>query len=205
MFALVSIPRWPLLVKIYTKTGDNGTTGLFAGPRVSKNNTRIAAYGTVDELNALLGVVAATLSDLSGDKVVGACIEIERLIPQLQSDLFSVGAELATPEPGKHGMQLLTDARVGEIEALIDHFEQQLPKLTSFVLPGGTPTAAQLHLARTVCRRAERDVVSLAEEDGGFESERILVYLNRLSDLLFVAARLANHLGGAVDVPWQRP
>ncbi|GAB5403443.1 MAG: cob(I)yrinic acid a,c-diamide adenosyltransferase [Aureliella sp.] len=202
---LLSILVGHCVVKIYTKTGDNGTTGLFAGPRVSKNHSRIAAYGTVDELNALLGVVAAALNGASSGVNDGSWSEVQELIPRIQADLFSIGAELATPEPDKHGMQLLSDARSSELETLIDQLEQQLPKLTSFVLPGGTLVAAHLHLARTVCRRAERDVVSLREEDPGCEPERIIVYLNRLSDLLFVLARFANHLGGVSDVPWQRP
>lgn len=194
-------------MKIYTKTGDNGTTGLFAGPRVSKNHLRIAAYGTVDELSAVLGVVSAEIH--AGDDREGVAasdwIKIQELIPQVQADLFSIGAELATPEPAKHDMLLLTDARAAELESQIDQFEQRLPSLTSFILPGGALVAAHLHLARTVCRRAERDVVGLSEADEAFNSQRIVIYLNRLSDLLFVLARFANQLSCVAEVHWQRP
>lgn len=196
------------VVKIYTKTGDNGTTGLFAGPRVAKNHVRIAAYGTVDELSAVLGCVAAGLGSTEGSRAVEAVSGrelLEDLLPRLQSDLFSIGAELATPEPDKHGMKLLAADRIAELESQIDQADSVLPALSSFILPGGTTTAAHLHLARTVCRRAERDIVSLGEAEPDCDLQRIIVYLNRLSDLLFVMARLENHQRGVADVPWERP
>lgn len=195
-------------MKIYTKTGDNGTTGLFAGPRVSKNHVRIAAYGTVDELSAVLGCVASGLqvqeaSSVAQDDIVR--VPLEDLLPRLQSDLFAIGAELATPEPDKHEMKLLTAERITELEEVIDGADSVLPALSSFILPGGTTSAAQLHLARTVCRRAERDIVSLGDAEPECDFQRIIIYLNRLSDLLFVMARLENHHRGVADIPWERP
>jgi cob(I)alamin adenosyltransferase len=180
-------------VKIYTRTGDDGTTGLFGGARVPKASPRVEAYGTVDELNATLGVArAAKLDALTDD-----------LLAQVQVDLFSLGAELATA-PGKEeklAMHLI-DARDAErLERAIDQAEANLAPLTSFVLPGGTSGAAALHLARTVCRRAERLVLAIAPEHAAPRAE-LVVYLNRLSDLLFVLARRANAEGGVADVPW---
>ncbi|MEZ6133545.1 MAG: cob(I)yrinic acid a,c-diamide adenosyltransferase [Pirellulaceae bacterium] len=182
-------------MKIYTKTGDNGTTGLFAGPRVAKDDSRIAAYGAVDELNAVLGIAVATM---------GAEVQFRSVLVAVQSDLFSIGAELATPEPEKHDMCLLTDERIASLEKQIDEFDAELPPLSNFVLPGGSLAAAQLHAARTVCRRAERDVVHLSHVEGVYDCGRVIVYLNRLSDLLFVMARLANQRAGIADLPWNR-
>lgn len=184
-------------MKIYTKTGDSGTTGLFAGPRVLKDNPRIAAYGSVDELNAILGMVLQSLSPESKP--------LAEIITQIQSDLFSVGAELATPDPVSNNMCLLSEARIGELEQSIDSMEETLPPLSNFVLPGGCPASASLHWARTVCRRAERDVVHLAQQPGIADCGRIIVYLNRLSDWLFVVARQQNALAGVPDQPWVRP
>jgi cob(I)alamin adenosyltransferase len=180
-------------VKIYTKTGDRGETGLFGGARVSKASARVAAYGDVDELNSVLGVALAHGSDK----------EVASLLSTIQSELFDLGAELACT-PTKQvdvGVPLLSDEHVEVLERAIDRFESDLPPLKSFVLPGGVPEAAYLHMARTVCRRAERKLVALATAEG--VRDVVLRYLNRLSDLLFVLARHANHREGRPDVPWK--
>ena len=184
-------------MKIYTKTGDSGTTGLFAGPRVFKDSSRIAAYGSVDELNAILGMVLQSLSPHSE--------QLARIITQIQSDLFSIGAELATPDPVTQGMCLLPESRTNDLERSIDEMEETLPPLKNFVLPGGCPASASLHWARTVCRRAERDVVHLSQQPGIADCGRIIMYLNRLSDWLFVGARQQNAISGLPDQPWVRP
>jgi cob(I)alamin adenosyltransferase len=184
-------------MKIYTKTGDSGTTGLFAGPRVFKDSPRIAAYGSVDELNAILGMVLQSLSPGADQPA--------RIITQIQSDLFSIGAELATPDPVAQGMCLLPASRASDLERSIDEMEETLPPLKNFVLPGGCPASASLHWARTVCRRAERDVVHLSQQAGIADCGRIIIYLNRLSDWLFVAARQQNAIAGFPDQPWVRP
>jgi len=178
-------------VKIYTKTGDDGTTGLYGGARVKKASPRVGAYGTVDELNAVVGVARATKIDA----------EMDAALAEVQSDLFVLGAELATP-PGKEEklrMRLLDDADAARLEAAIDRAEGWLEPLKTFVLPGGCPQAAALHLARTVGRRAEREVLALEDAPA---RRACVVYLNRLSDLLFVMARRANQLAGVHDVPW---
>jgi cob(I)alamin adenosyltransferase len=182
-------------MKIYTKTGDDGETGLFAGPRVRKDDPRIEAYGTVDELNALLGL--ARCEQLPA--------EIEACLVRVQSELFSVGAELATPEPEKHGTALVGDPHVAALEAEIDHLDAALPPLRQFILPAGPRGAALLHVARGVCRRAERRVITLADLPGGNVSLRVIRYLNRLGDYLFVAARFAASQAGAAEIPWTRP
>jgi cob(I)alamin adenosyltransferase len=178
-------------VKIYTKTGDDGTTGLFGGGRVAKASARVEAYGTVDELNAVLGVARAT----------GLEATTEAVLAHVQVDLFTLGAELACV-PGREaklGMTLLGAADAERLEHAIDDAETGLPPLKNFVLPGGSAQAAALHLARTVCRRAERAV--LAVDDAKARNE-VVIYLNRLSDLLFVLARRANAQAGVADVPW---
>jgi cob(I)alamin adenosyltransferase len=179
-------------VKIYTKTGDAGETGLFGGARVSKGDRRVEAYGEVDELNAALGVVRAQVEDP----------ELDRHLARIQDELFCVGAELATPHGAKARSAIppVDAAWVERLEAAIDAWDAELPPLRQFVLPGGTRTAAALHLARCVCRRAERRVVALAAE--AEVAPATLAYLNRLSDLLFVAARLANHRAGRAEAPW---
>ena len=194
-------------MKIYTKTGDSGTTGLFAGPRVPKDHPRIAAYGAVDELNAVLGLFAASLDSHSDwhVSVQEVMVPIRVLVEHIQSDLFSIGAELATPDPHQHGMCLLTEQRVQFLEQCIDALDGELPPLSHFVLPGGTQLSAQLHLARTVCRRAEREVVHLAHQPEAADCELVIIFLNRLSDLLFVAARWVNHRSGVADIQWIRP
>jgi len=180
-------------MRIYTKTGDAGTTGLFGGVRVDKDVERVEAFGTVDELNSALGLARA--EELSA--------ELDELLGRIQNDLFSLGAELACA-PGKE--QRLPARRIGtsEITALedaIDQNEAELAPLTNFILPGGARSSAALHAARTVCRRAERRVVTAGRSES-WRAE-ILVYLNRLSDLLFVLARRANQLAGRTDVLWK--
>lgn len=178
-------------MRLYTKTGDDGTTGLFGGARVRKASTRVGAYGTVDELNAVLGVARSA----------GLAPATDALLATVQSDLFVLGAELACL-PGKEDklkMRLLDEADCARLEQAIDASEGPLPPLRSFVLPGGSPQAAALHLARTVCRRAERDVLGI---DGGDVRATLVVYLNRLSDLLFSLARGENVRAGVDDVPW---
>ena len=183
-----------MTLKIYTRTGDRGDTGLFGGGRVGKDDVRVDAYGEVDELNAVVGVVRAT----------APASPIATLLEQVQRDLFSIGAILATPDLEKMRRQLekarLDDARIAELERAIDAAEERLEPLKAFILPGGAPPAAALHVARTVCRRAERRVVHLARDVE--LPEVVIVYLNRLSDLLFTLARLANHEAGAPDVEW---
>ncbi|HEY2412361.1 MAG TPA: cob(I)yrinic acid a,c-diamide adenosyltransferase [Pirellulaceae bacterium] len=182
-------------MKIYTKTGDAGETGLFAGARVRKDDVRIEAYGTVDELNAAIGL--ARSERLSP--------EIEQTLERVQSELFSVGAELATPDPAKHGMALIGDAQTRKLEAAIDHLEGGLPPLKQFILPAGSRGGALLHLARGICRRAERRVVTLANTPDTTISTALITYLNRLGDYLFVAARFANQEAKAVETKWQKP
>jgi cob(I)alamin adenosyltransferase len=182
-------------MKIYTKTGDAGETGLFAGARVRKDDARIEAYGTVDELNAALGLARAD----------GLPVVIDQTLERVQSELFSVGAELATPEPERHGTALVGEVHIGLLEKAIDHLEAGLPPLKHFVLPAGCRGGASLHVARGVCRRAERRVVTLASVAGVEISPRIVGYLNRLGDYLFVAARFANQEAKAIETKWQKP
>jgi cob(I)alamin adenosyltransferase len=182
-------------MKIYTRTGDQGDTGLFGGPRVGKDDARLQAYGTVDELNAFVGLARTeTLAE-----------PVDGLLSRVQSELFEVGAELATRDPVAHGTRTIGPAHVAALEAAIDEHEQSLPALAHFILPGGTRAAAALHVARAVCRRAERHVVALSR--GGAEpiSPVLVVYLNRLGDLLFVLARSVNHAAGVADTVWKRP
>ena len=182
-------------MKIYTRTGDTGDTGLFGGSRVRKHDLRVAAYGTVDELNAVLGVARESLA------AEPKLLALDTFTGRVQHQLFDLGAELATPEPAAHGTHLVSDADVKWLEASIDGWEQNLPPLKTFILPGGSAAAARLHWARTVCRRAERLVVELASQET-IRGEA-LRYVNRLSDALFVAARLANQISEVPDVPWQ--
>jgi len=180
---------WGGRLKIYTKTGDAGETGLFGGGRVPKDDPRVRAYGDVDELNAALGF-AATLEPTDFEPAT---------IQTIQRDLFSIGAELATPNPARLKNAVHVD-QVTALEQLIDKYEATLPTLRNFILPGGTPKAAALHLARTTCRRAERSVVTLARDQ---QLNPVLMhYLNRLSDLLFVLARAVNKQAGRSDIAW---
>jgi len=181
-------------VKIYTKTGDGGETGLLGGGRVRKDDPRVAAYGQVDELNAAIGLaIALDPRGFASD-----------ILEPVQRDLFTIGAELAAPEPAAReralGGRSIGAAAIEALERAIDAREQTVPPLREFILPGGSPKAAALHLARTVCRRAERGVVTLTQQST--VSPAIVTYLNRLSDLLFVLARAANAQAGQPDVKW---
>jgi len=181
-------------MKLYTKTGDDGTTGLFGGARVKKASDRVEAYGTVDELNATIGLaVAHGLSAFS-----------QGVLSRVQSELFVLGAELACV-PGKEAsmkMKLIDEADSAALENAIDEAEVGLAPLRNFVLPGGTLGAAALHVARTVCRRAERGVLALADSGEAAARRELVIYLNRLSDLLFVLARYENAHAHVDDVPW---
>ena len=181
-------------VKIYTKTGDAGSTGLFGGGRVPKDDPRVEAYGDVDELNAVIGMARA----------VEPMPRIDEVLVPVQRDLFAIGALLATPDREKMAQHLekarIDDARIRDLERAIDDADSELEPLRSFILPGGSPKAAALHVARTVCRRAERHVVRLQHD---VELPPLaVIYLNRLSDLLFTLARLANRRGGTGEVTW---
>src|SRR5687768_2848589 len=182
-------------MKIYTKTGDDGTTGVFGGGRVRKCDARIDCYGSIDELNASLGVARV---------VAEADRQIAQMLQRVQNELFVVGSHLATPEdsPSTRNLPVLDEQMVSRLEMEIDQAEAELEPLRNFILPGGGELAARLHLSRTVCRRAERLVVefSLDRPVAGV----ILTYLNRLSDWLFVMARLANRRAGVGDVIWQK-
>ena len=182
-------------MKIYTKTGDKGETFLFGGKRVWKDDLRIQAYGTTDELNAVLGIAAAELSDT----------ELKDVISGIQNDLFTVGSDLASPleKENKNFVIPRIDSQFAtRLEILIDKFDSQLPALKNFILPGGSKVSAILHHARTVCRRAEREVVALSRIEG--INDQIEVYLNRLSDLLFVLARFENFSSKHSDIEWKK-
>jgi cob(I)alamin adenosyltransferase len=179
-------------VKIYTRTGDAGETALFGGTRVRKSDARVAAYGDVDELNAWLGLVRAT----------GLETDLDEMVLLVQRDLFALGARLADPShriAERVRKAAVTEGDIRRLEEWIDTLEAELPALRRFILPGGTPAGASLHLARTACRRAERSIVAL--DPASLEPE-LLTYVNRLSDLLFVMARAANRRAGAPEVEW---
>jgi cob(I)alamin adenosyltransferase len=188
-------------MKIYTGSGDRGKTSLFSGERVGKNNVRTEAYGEVDELNSCLGVLTAAMEE-SHESVS----EIRRI----QSDLFHIGACLATTpgSPLAAALDPFDEQKSRYLETAIDRMEQHLPPLKGFILPAGSMTAALAHVARTVCRRAERHVVGLSEGKTTGQTpdayQAVLVYLNRLSDYLFVLARYCNHLAGEADVLWKK-
>jgi cob(I)alamin adenosyltransferase len=186
-----------VLNRIYTRTGDDGTTALGSGERRDKYDLRVAAYGTVDEVNACIGIARLHTADVT---------DVDAMLARIQNDLFDLGADLCTPEraqgKGPGGARLaVTDAQVTRLEHEIDALNAELSPLRSFVLPGGTPAAAYLHLARTVCRRAERLVVELAHKPDEEVSAVALKYANRLSDFLFVASRFLNRKGAA-DILW---
>ena len=179
-------------MKIYTRTGDSGETGLFDGTRVSKHDLRVEAYGDVDELNAVLGLVRAA----------GVGPDLDERLQRLQRDLFALGSRLADPRhriAERVTKAALVDEDVTRLEAWIDEAEARIPPLRRFILPGGSQAGALLHVARTICRRAERRIVSLGQDavDPG-----VLAYVNRLSDLLFVLARLANARAGVAEAEW---
>ena len=183
------------LNKIYTRTGDNGTTGLVAGPRRKKSDARVAAYGDIDETNSLIGQARQHTSTLP---------DLDQMLMRIQNDLFDLGADLATPDTGEKPQYeplRVVQPQVNRLEAEIDTLNAELAPLRSFVLPGGTAAAAALHVARSTARRAERRMVELAEIDGETVSKEAAAYINRLSDFLFVAARWANDKG-ALDVLW---
>lgn len=178
-------------MKIYTKTGDLGETGLWGGQRVLKFHSRIEAYGTVDECNAVLGLVLA--SNLPP--------QLGPFLTAIQHRLFVIGGQLASPQPSSH-LPVLAESDITLLETWIDELVEQLPPLKTFILPGGTLSASYLHLARTICRRAERKSVELYQTDP--VDPLLLTYLNRLSDFLFVAARFANHHAHIADTPWEK-
>lgn len=180
-------------MKIYTKTGDDGSTGLFGGGRVRKSDARIECYGTVDELNAALGLARVAASGSIGEAIA-----------RVQHELFIVGAHLATPEdsPSTRSLPPLEDAIIGRLEMEIDSAEGELEPLRNFILPGGSELAGRLHFARTVCRRAERVLVEFGMDRP--ISATMVTYMNRLSDWLFVMARLANRRAGIADISWEK-
>jgi cob(I)alamin adenosyltransferase len=183
----------PRLDRIYTKTGDEGLTGLGGGQRVPKDSARVAAYGTVDELNSLLGVALA----------MGLCDRLTAVLPGIQNELFDLGSDLCWPsdDPRRARIPTVEARHVEALEALIDEFNGAVGPLANFLLPGGSLGAAQLHVARTVCRRAERETVSLARDEP--IGQHVLPYLNRLSDALFVMARYENHERGVAEPLWR--
>jgi cob(I)alamin adenosyltransferase len=190
------------ITKVYTRTGDQGTTRLVGGRSVSKNHVRVAAYGSVDELNAVLGIVRTFNRRSDADRAV--VDRLDAMLHRAQNDLFDVGAELATPPADRwEGMHLAGDAEVTRIEEWIDALNEDLGPLVEFILPGGGPVGAFFHQARTVCRRAERDVVTLmdTEPETGTGPMR---YLNRLSDFLFVAGRWAAKAHGEEEYLWEK-
>ncbi len=183
-----------LSMKVYTRTGDDGTTGLFGGDRVSKTHPRIMAYGTVDEANAALGLARSLLAGQPGAD------RVETLLHTIQQELFVLGGDLASPHETKYPVPRVEAHNVEALERAIDELEEDLPPLKHFILPGGSPAGAALHVARTVTRRAERHCVDLAGSEE--VSEHAAHYLNRLSDLLFVLARWVNHQAGAPEAQW---
>lgn len=186
-------------MKVYTGSGDKGKTSLFSGERIAKSHQRIAAYGDVDELNSLLGMLAAVMPDALADR--------REEVLAAQRNLLHAGAWLATTPgaPAEAHLKPFGDAHAAGLEAAIDAMDARLPPLTQFILPGGHPTAAWAHVARTVCRRAERHVVGLGADAPGTQDAigAILVYLNRLSDYLFVLARWSNHALGVAETCWE--
>lgn len=190
------------LSKIYTKTGDKGSTRLVGGQKVQKDSLRIGSYGTVDELNACLGLVRVAMR--ASDAEQAARDDVETFLRKVQNDLFDVGSDLATRIEDRWPTQPLVDMDdVAELERRMDAWNEELEPLNSFVLPGGNEVAARLHLARTVCRRAERDIVALSREEA--IGEPVIPYINRLSDALFVLSRWVTHRMGAEEFLWEKP
>ena len=179
-------------MKIYTKTGDKGMTGLYGGARVPKDSPRIAAYGDIDELNAMLGVARAETP----------LEPIKKSLGEIQTSLFTIGAQLASPNTDPK-IEIITAAHVDGLERQMDVITESLPTMRHFILPGGSKTSALLHLARTVCRRAERAMVHLSTLPGESVDHWVLIFINRLSDFLFLLARLANQLENVEDTPWK--
>lgn len=185
-------------MKIYTKTGDAGATGLIGGVRVSKDHPRIEAYGTVDELNAALGWARSQCDDNESTAAM------DGLLSRIQNELFAVGAELAATGD-ENCEKWIHQAHIDVLEKSIDEYQSQLQPLSQFILPAGNSATASLHVARGICRRAERRVVTLGSQEDQSVSSDIVVYLNRLGDLLFVLARAATSAAGLEDVPWKKP
>ena len=185
--------RMPRLTRIYTKTGDAGLTGLGGGQRVPKDSQRVRTYGTVDELNSQIGVALAA----------GLCERLTAELSQIQNELFDLGSDLATPatSQARHPVPTVEPRHIEKLEALIDELNEVVGPLANFLLPGGSPGAAQLHVARTVCRRAERAATTLARDE--VIGPTVLPYLNRLSDALFVMARFENHERGVSEPLWE--
>jgi len=179
-------------LKIYTKTGDSGETGLLGGARIAKHSARIAAIGDVDELNAAIGVVRTLCTNR----------QLDETLQRTQAWLFDLGGELACPPDGKFELKDIGASQIEYLERSMDDLTRELPELKNFILPGGSPMAAQLHFARSVCRRAERSILALDESET-IRSD-VKVFMNRLSDWLFTAARTANRLENVEDVPWSR-
>jgi len=177
-------------MKIYTKTGDKGDTSLYGGTRVKKDHFRIQAYGTLDELNSYLGLAVS----------INKTSELSRELTRIQAEIFELGAELATPADKIKKNIGITEAHVGELELAIDRMQAALEPLKTFILPGGSELAAILHIARTIARRAEREIITLSKTDE--VRDLVIQYVNRLSDYLFVVARSANRLAGVPDTPW---
>jgi cob(I)alamin adenosyltransferase len=180
------------LVKIYTRTGDKGETGLFSSVRISKDSPRVRAYGEIDELNSVLGLIRASSKNR----------KIDLVLESLQKALFVAGADLASPTDEIHDVPRITEEMVAGLEKVIDMFEERLPALKVFILPGGGETGALLHFARSVTRRAERSMVTLRKIEK--VNENLIPYFNRLSDLLFVMARSVNYQEGVVEHEWHR-
>lgn len=185
------------MTKIYTRGGDKGETALLGGKRVSKADARVEAYGEVDELNAEIGLARAAIT---GTRPAGAGSDLDAWLEKIQQELFQVGAELASLTPARSAGRIEAEV-VTALERAIDLLDKELPPLTRFILPGGSPAAAHLHLARTVARRAERRVVTL-QAGGAVVRPLLIAYLNRLSDFLYTAARVANQQAGVKDVEW---
>ena len=186
------LPGMPRITKVYTRTGDDGSTGLGTGRRVPKDSLRIEAYGTVDELSSEIG--AARAGGLNG--------ELETALSRIQNELFHLGSDLCVPDADKEALPVprIEESHVVALEQLLDRLSDHLPPLDNFILPGGSPGAARLHVARAVCRRAERRVVSLTRQEA--VGDQVVHYLNRLSDALFVMARYENQQCGVPDVTW---
>lgn len=185
----------PMKSLLYTRTGDQGTTSLVGGERVAKNSLRLEAYGTIDELSSHLGVIA---SDPDCNP------EVRGQLMQVQNELFNLGAYLATavPDGQQPACSSLNDAKMHELEGWIDALDEQTPKIRAFILPGGAKLSAEIHVARTVCRRAERRLIDLAQNE--YVDPRVTAYINRLSDYLFIAARYQNFIRGIEEVTWKK-
>lgn len=186
-------------MKIYTKTGDTGMTSLASGERVPKHHVRVELYGTIDELNSALGLAIALLGDPAGKEDL---LHFAHELQEQQSLLFDLGSELAGYRPAS-GAGAIVEGDILSLESSIDRMSSHLAPLRSFILPGGTASAAQLHVARTICRRAERQMTALRETQPDAVQEQALVYINRMSDYLFASARYANHMGGIADKAWK--